>query len=142
MEDALRATCDASGLAFAPHPERVPNTRLALELAEQARREGLHAAVHGRVMEAYWAEGRDIGDVEILRALARAAGMSEAGIRAALDERSLAPAVTGSTAQAQALGINAVPAFVIDRRVLVSGAQPHDVFERAFDHVATDEEPS
>jgi len=34
--------------------------------------------------------------------------------------------------QAHSLGINAIPAFVLDRKLLLLGAQPRDVFERAF----------
>jgi predicted DsbA family dithiol-disulfide isomerase len=30
------------------------------------------------------------------------------------------------------VGANAVPAFVLDRRLLLLGAQPQDVFEQAF----------
>ena len=37
-----------------------------------------------------------------------------------------------STAQAQAAGIDGIPAWVIDGRLLVPGAQPREVFERAF----------
>ena len=34
-------------------------------------------------------------------------------------------------------GINAVPAFVVDRRVLVLGAQPHEALEAAIEQAAT-----
>jgi predicted DsbA family dithiol-disulfide isomerase len=40
--------------------------------------------------------------------------------------------VLASTAQAQAIGINGIPAFLLDERLLVLGAQPREVFERAF----------
>ena len=33
-------------------------------------------------------------------------------------------------------GINAIPAFVLDRRLLVMGAQPHELFERAYAQLA------
>ena len=57
-----RRTASASwfedeGLVYAPPPDVVSNTRLALELGEGAREEGLHRAYHDRVMDAYWAEG-------------------------------------------------------------------------------------
>ena len=37
-----------------------------------------------------------------------------------------------STAQAQAVGVTGVPAWLLDRRLLVLGAQPEEVFEQAF----------
>jgi predicted DsbA family dithiol-disulfide isomerase len=33
-------------------------------------------------------------------------------------------------------GATGVPAFVLDRRLLVLGAQPEEVFEQAFDRLA------
>ena len=40
--------------------------------------------------------------------------------------------VATSTREAYSMGANAVPAFVLDRRLLVLGAQPDEVFEHAF----------
>ena len=68
-EDAARRMNEEAGLAYNPHPERIPNTRRALELIEWARGQGLHDAMHERVMDAYWTEGRDIGDWDVLAAL-------------------------------------------------------------------------
>ena len=57
-----REMVEASGLAYNPPPDVVPNSRKALELTELAREKGLHDEVHTRLMHAYWSEGRDIGD--------------------------------------------------------------------------------
>jgi predicted DsbA family dithiol-disulfide isomerase len=40
-----------------------------------------------------------------------------------------------STQDANRLGINAIPAFVLDRRLLVLGAQPEEAFEQAVAQV-------
>ena len=40
--------------------------------------------------------------------------------------------IVESTRQAASVGANAVPAFVLDRRLLVLGAQTNEVFEQAF----------
>ena len=40
--------------------------------------------------------------------------------------------VEASTRQAHSIGINAIPAFVLDRRLIVLGAQPLAVFRDAF----------
>jgi predicted DsbA family dithiol-disulfide isomerase len=83
-------------------------------------------------MDAYWAEGRDLTLRPVLEELARAAGMSDAGISRALDDRAWAQAVDVSTARAQSAGVTGVPAFVIDWRVLVMGAQPREVLAQAI----------
>jgi predicted DsbA family dithiol-disulfide isomerase len=41
-----------------------------------------------------------------------------------------------STAEAHSLGINGIPAYVLDSRLLVLGAQPREVFEHAFAQLA------
>ena len=56
-QDRIREWFADEGLVYAPPPDVVSNTRLALELGEGAREEGLHRAYHDRVMDAYWAEG-------------------------------------------------------------------------------------
>jgi predicted DsbA family dithiol-disulfide isomerase len=122
----------AEGLVYAPPPDVVPNTRLALELGEQARAEDLHRPYHDRVMDAYWAEGANISQRPVLEELARAVGLAEEGIAQALDERPWAPAVDSSTARAQRAGATGVPAFVIDWRVLVVGAQPRELLAQAI----------
>ena len=83
-------------------------------------------------MRSYWSEGRNIGDEETLLELAAEAGLDAGEGRAALADRRYRPRVDTSTAEANSLGIHAIPAFVLDRRMLVLGAQPYEAFEQAF----------
>jgi predicted DsbA family dithiol-disulfide isomerase len=138
-ERAMQSTAamfGEAGFPYNPNPDVVPNSRRALELAEAARSVGLHAPFHARAMEAYWDEAQDLSDPEVLRALAAEVGLEEALVDEALEERAFAPAVDGATRAAHQAGINAVPAFVVDRRVLVLGAQPHEVLEAAVEQAA------
>jgi predicted DsbA family dithiol-disulfide isomerase len=130
-QDRIRTWFAEEDLVYAPPAGVVSNTRLALELGEGAREEGLHRVYHDRVMDAYWAEGRDLSVRPVLEELAREAGMSDDVIARALDDRAWAPAVDRSTARAQSAGVTGVPAFVIDWRVLVVGAQPREVLAQA-----------
>lgn len=126
---------EAAGLAYAP-PERVPRSRRALEVTELARELGLHPEVHDRLMHAYWSEGADIGDDDVLLGLVAEAGLGREDAKAALAERRYADRVDASTAQAQRHGIHAIPAFVLGGRLLLLGAQPHEVFEQAIEQLA------
>jgi predicted DsbA family dithiol-disulfide isomerase len=108
----------------------------ALRLTELARERGLHAAVHDRLMDAYWAEAQNIGDPEVLRALAVAAGLDGTEVDEVLVGNAYRDRVHGLTAQAVSIGITGVPGFLLDRRVLVLGAQPQEVFERAFEQLS------
>lgn len=85
-------------------------------------------------MQAYWEEGQNIGDPEVLRALAAELGLE--GAEAAISGDLHGDEVAGATAKAQAIGINAIPAFLLDDRLIVLGAQPDEVFEQAFDQLA------
>jgi predicted DsbA family dithiol-disulfide isomerase len=130
--DPLRDRFAAAGLEY-NRPELVPNTRLALRMTELAREHGLHDAFHDRLMVAYWSEARDIGDPDELRALAAEVGVDPGPVeRVIADPSAYLDVVETSTYRAQSLGINAIPAFVLDRRLIVLGAQPLEVFRGAF----------
>ena len=116
--------------------DTVPNTKLALRLTELARERGLHAAFHDRLMDAYWSEATNLGDPDELRRLAGDVGLDAAEVeRVIADPSAFLDVVEGSTRQAQSIGINAIPAFLLDRRLIVLGAQPVEVFRQAFDQL-------
>jgi predicted DsbA family dithiol-disulfide isomerase len=104
----------------------------ALRVTELARERDLHEAVHDRLMHAYWTEGRNIGDPDELRALAVEAGLDADEVDGVLAGDAYRDRVLALTAQAHSIGVTGVPAFLLDRRLLVLGAQPREVFERAW----------
>lgn len=122
-----------SGLPYNP-PEVVPNTILALRLSELARDHDLHERFHHRLMDAYWSEAADIGDADVLRSLAAEVGLPEGDVEKSVTSGgdTFLSRVLDSTRYAQSIGINGIPAFVVDQRLLISGAQPIDVFVQAF----------
>jgi predicted DsbA family dithiol-disulfide isomerase len=134
LQERMKASFERIGLAYAPNPDVVPNSQLALSVTELARDRGLHGAVHDRLMDAYWAEGRDIGDPHVLRELAADAGLDD--VDAALEGDAYLDRIAASTAEAHSIGINGIPAFLLDGRLLVLGAQPREVFEQAFSQLA------
>jgi predicted DsbA family dithiol-disulfide isomerase len=135
VHERTRQMVEAAGLEYNPPRDVVPNSRQALELTELAREKGLHEPVHTRLMHAYWSEGRNIGETDTLLDLVAEAGLDREEAEAALAERRYAARVDASTAEAQQAGIHAIPAFVLDGRLLLLGAQPHEIFERALEQV-------
>jgi predicted DsbA family dithiol-disulfide isomerase len=129
MNDAMKARFGQQGLTYNPPPV-VPNTRRAQQLTELARERGLGERMHERLMDAYWAEAVDIGDIDELRALAAEVGIDDP--ETAWDEPVYLERVLASSAQAHSIGVTGVPGFVLDRRLLVLGAQPRELFEQAF----------
>jgi predicted DsbA family dithiol-disulfide isomerase len=132
MTERMKAFFAERGLEYNPNPDVVPNSMSALRLTELARDLGRHDELHDRLMEAYWTEARNIGDPDVLRALAADAGLPAEEVEDVLAGDRYRDRVETSTREAYALGANAVPAFVLDRRLLVLGAQPDEVFEQAF----------
>jgi len=138
FEEPVRRLSEEAGLPYAPHPDVVPNSRTALELGEWARDAGQepYERLHERIMDAYWAEGRDITGWDVLAPLVAQVGLDAGEARTSVEAGRHAEAVDASTQWAQSRGITAVPAFVLGGRVLVSGAQPHEAFERALERLA------
>jgi predicted DsbA family dithiol-disulfide isomerase len=134
-DDRLAAMFAANGLLFNP-PDVMPNSRAARRLGELARDHGRHDALHDRLMDATWRDGQNVGDLDVLRSHAAAVGLPSDDVDRVLAGNDYADRVAASTAQAGTIGINGIPAFVLDERLLVLGAQPRTAFERAFAQLA------
>lgn len=120
---------EENGLVYNPPPIR-PNSMRALRLAELARERGLFDALHRRLMDAYWAEAQNVGDPAVLRVLAAEVGLE--AVDEVLAGDAYRDVVARSTENAHAIGITGIPAFLLDRRLLILGAYPKETFEQAF----------
>jgi predicted DsbA family dithiol-disulfide isomerase len=136
--ERLRAMFEQEGLPHAETLDKVPNSRRALMLAELARERGVFEQLHSRLFDAYWARGRDIGDHAVLIDEGGAVGLAESDVVDALLGQSYLELVETETRTAIELGAGGVPAWVIDRRLLVPGAQPQEVFEKVFERLGYD----
>ncbi|WP_043637331.1 DsbA family oxidoreductase [Nonomuraea candida] len=100
----------------------------AHRLIEVATRQGLGQEMAERLFRAYFTEGLNVGDRDVLGKLA-----AEAGVR---DSGEGAEEVREQLARARSLGISGVPLFLFEGKYAVSGAQPEDAFAAAIDEVA------
>ena len=105
------------------------NSRLAQELAKWAETQGKGDEFHEAVFRAYFVEGRNIGKVDELADLAKSVGLSEQEAKKVLQLRTFRKAVDSDWSQARAMGISAVPTFVLNNGTVV-GAQPYEVLEQ------------
>lgn len=97
-----------------------------------AKKEGLQDQMAEALFSAYFTEGQDISDRETLTQIATRVGLDEKSVRTCLETQGFASDVRSDEAEARSLGITGVPAFVIDRRYLISGAQAPEVFLQAL----------
>jgi len=126
---------EEAGLPHAEPLEKVPNSRGALMLGELARDRGAFDELHPRLFNAYWARGRDIGDERVLAEEGAAVGLDETEIVDVLRDGRYLDRIEAQTRAALDVGAGGVPAWVIDQRLLIPGAQPHDVFERVLERL-------
>jgi predicted DsbA family dithiol-disulfide isomerase len=104
-------------------PDRIPNTRRALALAEWARAEGRLGPVRDAVMAAHWRDGKDIEDPAVLAACAAEAGLDGAAARAAVDDPAWQAKVAAMGAEAARAGVTGIPTVFVGASVVV-GCQP------------------
>jgi predicted DsbA family dithiol-disulfide isomerase len=128
----LAALFQREGLPFDENIQRVPRSFDALRVAELARERGKHEQLHPRLMDAFWVRGRDLGDHAVLVEECGAAGLVEDEAREVLDSDRYAELVGASTAGAMDAGATGVPAFAVDNRILIPGAQPEEVCEQVL----------
>ncbi|MCD9096340.1 DsbA family oxidoreductase [Luteimonas fraxinea] len=128
-----QATARAEGLPFDFDRDQVRVTTLpAHRLLMLAAREGDADAVGEALFHAHFAEGRNLADPEVLVAAGAAGGLDAKRVLAMIDNKEFDAEVRAEIAQAQAMGIRAVPTFVIDGRLAVQGAQTPDAMADAL----------
>lgn len=130
-DNPLRLRARALGIQLVER-EWIPSSRRAHECTEHARAQGKLAPFHAAVLRAYWSEGKDIHDWDVLEAAAREAGLDAQTMRAEVEAGAWKQAVDDRVEAARDAGIHAVPTFVIGEQFLVQGAQTLDVFEKVM----------
>lgn len=101
------------------------NSHKALLLAEAAQKEAadVFESLNEKLFAAFFGEGRNIGDDEVLRSLAQEAEVSPEIVLRAWSEPAYEKSLRANQAIAGQLGITGVPAYLIGNRI-VMGAVP------------------
>ena len=137
LEEALTQQAEAIGMRFRfDLIKRMPNSRRSHLLIAHAARYGLQARVKDRVMQAYFEEGSDIGDLDELVRLGVEAGLGEREARAALVLREGQDGVVAAERHAGTLSITSVPTYIFDGQYTLAGAQEPSNMVRILDQVA------
>jgi len=114
--------------------KRVPNTLKAHQLMYLAETEGQdQSALAEELMSAFFERGEDIGDPKILVELAGRHGLAADDVLRVIDDEAAKQVVVTREGQVRSSGISGVPGFLLNRRLLVVGAQEADAIINAFD---------
>ena len=127
MQDQMTDMAAGEGLDFRFGPARAGNTFDAHRLVHLAAPHGRQDAMKERLMRGYLSEGELMSDHAALARLAAEVGLDADEVRETLATDRFAAEVREDERTASALGISAVPCFVIDRRIGAPGAQPPEV---------------
>ena len=111
--------------------ERTPNTFAAHRLIWLAGEEDVQDAVVEALFRAYFVEGRDVGDTQVLAEIAKQAGLSDSVVAAFLEGNAGTDEVRRESEVARVGGISGVPTFILDGEALFSGAmKPENMVAR------------
>jgi len=133
LDAKMVAVGEAEGIHFAfDRIERTPNTLDAHRLIWLADQQGVQDAVVGALFRAYFTEGRDISNRETLIDVVAEAGLNRNQAESVLNSDEGMQAISEANEQAQRIGVEGVPFFIVNGEITLSGAQPPDAFLEAF----------
>ena len=121
---------------------RTPSSVDAHRLVRWASQFGRGGEMVEALFSAHFTDGRDIGDQQVLAAVAMACGLEGPDALRFLASDAEVDAIHSENLRAHRLGINGVPCFVIGGRHAIAGAQEPEVIERLIDVAMVEAEES
>jgi len=115
--------------------ERVPNTMNAHRLLYWAGLEDVQTPVMSGLMRAYWREGKNISNPDVLVAIGEGAGMNGQMIRRLLATPEDRDQILAREIHARERGITSAPTFVVADSHVVTGAQPASLWLQVIDEL-------
>jgi predicted DsbA family dithiol-disulfide isomerase len=132
-QEQLARMAAADGLELHFDRVRAANTFDAHRLTHLAAVHGVQDAMVERLQRAHFTDGELLSDHDTLVRLAAEVGVPAEEAREMLAGDRFAAEVRDDEQTAHAIGITAVPTFVVDRRVAVAGAQPPEVLRELLE---------
>lgn len=137
--DRITAIGKEVGFDFAfAEDQRMRNTFRAHQLIDWAEGQGRAHDMKLALLTAYFTQGRNVDDLDVLVDVAEGIGLDADQARQALDSGSQADQVRGKQRFWTQQGITGVPAMVFLRQHLVTGAQGTENYARILQHLAAE----
>jgi len=108
-----------------------PCTIHAQAVTEYAKGFGKASEFHHAAYKAFWEDGVNLGDFEVLKVIATSVGLDWGDILPKLESREYDRLIQDQFDEAMQLGVTGVPGFLIDDRFWFTGAQPIEMFRLA-----------
>ena len=139
----LKAAAAGAGFTFDPEkPEHLPNTLKAHQMIRLAHFDGAQERLALAIYEAFWDKGADLGDDDVLVALADEAGLDPENARSDLANPASIADVRAEAGAFRQAGVTGVPTFIVNERTGFSGALPPARLAEALKQAAAQAAPS
>ena len=116
---------------------KIYNTFKAHELLDWSIIYGKSTELKLKLFEAYFTEGKNISDVQVLLDVAEAVGLDRAEAADILKREAHAPEVRGVQKEWRQKGISAVPAFIFNHNQVASGAMSQAQYESILEKLTS-----
>lgn len=145
MQDYVTNIAKEIDLDFNSKNSIVANSFNAHRLIQLAKTKGLGSEAEEALFKAHFAEGKNIDDNDTLFETGVSIGLAESEVKEIFTSEAFSKEVRQDEMQAQSLGINGVPFFVINNKYAVSGAQSPQTFlealEQTWEEIKKEKQP-
>lgn len=124
---------EAEGLEYQMDDTKVANAMDAHQLIQLAKTVGKGDQVEERLFKAYFMEGKNIADMDVLVDLGEDVGIEAAQVRESLEKDEFTDSIRQDIRESQQIGVRGVPFFVFDNQYAISGAQPVELFVQTME---------
>ena len=129
----MRDLLEAEGLPFKDRTHTY-NSRIAQEIGTWADTQEGGAAIHDRFFEAYFVEGKNVGDIDVILDVVSKSGLHTDEAHSVIKERRFKAAVDRDWSKSHQYGVTGVPTFVAAGKGLV-GAQSVEALEHLMSEI-------
>ena len=129
------------GLVYNYDIIQMTNTLDAHQLAKWANQFGKEDEITNRLMKAYFTEGMNLADHQVLANLAEEIGLNPEEALSILKNNTYKNQVIAEQTEARQIGVQGVPFFVLNRKYGISGAQQKEYFVQALNKIWEEENP-
>ena len=110
-----------------------PNSFNSHRLLALAYKQNIQESVLNSLFESYFINGKDIGDPNILLEIAVKHKIDSEEFKNYLSDQENIEPLANEEIQARKMGINSVPTFIINKQIVINGAQTSENFELIFE---------
>ena len=132
MTDNMTQNAKNSGLDFHFEKAILANSHNAHRLLHLAKKYNLGNELKEALLKAYLTDGKDVNNLDTLSTLGQQVGLEKAIVEEVLHSEAYSDAVKKDILEAQQIGVQGVPFFVLDSKYAISGAQPEEMFLQAL----------